>query len=128
MTKASLFLCLVTVALAAATAAGAKTIQMGALSRSVIQSACARADGTAFGLDDEHAVYGCSSGLAAISCSPADSTCEAIVADMRPVTGNALGYILGIAQPTTASRIQPLDARVAPRYRPQTGTVQRVAQ
>ena len=111
-------------------ASEAKTVQMGAISRAAMQSACLRAAGTAFGIQDLSAAYGCYSGIAAASCNGdrdgAEPTCIAVVDDMRPVTGNSPSYILGIARSIPSQRIQPVNARVTPLNQSQTGTIQRL--
>ena len=93
--------------------AQAKSIAMGALSRSAVKSACDRAGGQSFGINDEAAVYGCANSFGSVNCTP-DSNCEGFIQDMRPVAGNSLWIILGNGRTHGPSKVDPVDAKVQP--------------
>jgi hypothetical protein len=93
--------------------AEAKSISMGALSRSAVKSACDRAGGQSFGINDETAVYGCANSFGTVNCTP-DSNCEGFIQDMRPVAGNSFSIILGNGRSHGPTKVDPVDARVNP--------------
>jgi len=100
--------------------AEAKTVDIAFVSRSDVRTACYRAGGSSFGIEDETAPYGCYTDDAAVTCL--DDKCQASVQDSHPMTGTSLGYILGFGRPKPASRmVAPVDARILPGTWPQTG-------
>jgi len=115
--------------------AAAKTIDIAYVSRSDMLNACLRARGSAYGIGDSTAIYGCYAGQTVISCTPDDSStpddetqCQASVADTQPLAGNSLGYILGFGKPAPASQmVAPVDARLQPDYGAQTGSFTSIA-
>ena len=91
--------------------AAAKMIQMGAQSRSAVATACERAHGLSYGLDDDTAEYGCYAANATITCSP-DAACYAAMRDMAPTTGNSLNRLLGLTSSGGPIAIQPLERSI----------------
>lgn len=104
----------IAVILAGASHAQAKIINMGLISRSDVKSACNRAGGLSFGIDNLNSNYGCAGRIADVTCT-IDHVCRAIVSDTRPMTGNSLDYVLTHNKPVpAATMLQPLDLRVGP--------------
>jgi hypothetical protein len=94
--------------------AEAKTVSLGVLSRSHVASACTRLGGTAFGISDDTAPYGCAGPYGAVNCTR-DSDCAAFVKDTMPLTGNSLELILlGPNAKSGPTTIKPKDYRVTP--------------
>ena len=101
-------------ALLTATPAVAKEFPMSALSRDVVERACSRAHGSAYGKLDDAGAYGCVARGGSVTCE-ADATCNGHVSDLRPLPTNSIDAVLGAGIRGIPIMIRPANYRVAPR-------------
>jgi hypothetical protein len=101
-------------ALLTAMPATAKEFPMQALSRNVVEQACSRAGGSAYGMLDDAGAYGCQTARGSVTCE-ADATCSGHVSDLRPLPTNSIDAILGAGIRGIPIMIRPANHRVAPR-------------
>ncbi|GAB2174762.1 hypothetical protein DLREEDagr8_03200 [Dongia sp. agr-C8] len=90
---------------------------MRPLSRSAVDTACARAGGTAYGIRDTDAEYGCRARDSSVTCSP-DGTCFGYVPDLARLPSNSLDAVLGISISGKPIKIGPVDDRITPLAQP----------
>jgi hypothetical protein len=100
------------VMLASTMPAFAKIIPMRPASRGAVDSACARAGGSAYGIHDDTGSYGCASRRGQVECTP-DGGCSGYVSDLAPMTGNSLDAILGVRLNGRAIKIGPTEKRIS---------------
>lgn len=103
--------------LGSAMPAFAKAIPMRPVSRSAVDSACSRAGGSSFGIQDETGSYGCTSPHGSVNCS-ADGDCSGYVSDLLRMPSNSLDAVLGAGVSGQPIRIGPADHRIAPLAQP----------
>lgn len=102
---------------ASAMPASAKTVTMRPLSRSAVESACARAGGAPFGIRDEATEYGCKAQNGSVNCTP-DGTCLGYVPDLARLPSNSLDAVLGVSASGQPIKIGPVNDRVVPVVQP----------
>lgn len=95
----------------------AKEISMQVLSRDVVERACSRVGGSAYGMRDGDGVYGCVKPNGSVTCS-ADADCSGYVPDLRPLPSNSIDAVLGARGRGVPTMLRPTDHRVSPRVGP----------
>jgi hypothetical protein len=97
--------------------AAAKELPMQALSRDVVERACSRVGGSAYGMRADVGAYGCVTPRGSVTCS-ADGGCVGYVPDLRPLPSNSIDAILGARARGVPIKIRPRDQRISPRVGP----------
>lgn len=90
----------------------AKVVPMRPMSRGAVDSACARAGGSAYGIHDDTGSYGCASGRGQVECTQ-DGDCVGYVSDLVRMTGSSLDTVLGVRLNGRAIKIGPSEKRIS---------------